>query len=183
MPCFLNERSATLETSASSVGSTRSSASKRVTPTPMRAYALAISVPDAPAPTTAMEDGSSSSAQASSVPMTRPPKLVPGIGRGTEPVARITPLAASISSPSKFPPTLTLASEVTEPWPSMKSMPFFLNRPLTPPVSVLMTRWRRWPTAAKSISGSATLIPKSSASRTSCSTSATRSTALAGMHA
>ena len=149
----------------------------------MRAYALAISVPDAPAPTTASDPGSSSKPQASSVPMMRPPKRVPGIGLGTEPVARMTPLATSISSPSKFPPTFTLPSEVTEPWPSMTSIPFFLNRPLTPPVSVLTTFRRRCVTAPKSTSGSPTLMPKSSASRTSCSTSATRSTALAGMHA
>ena len=83
-------RPATLEMSASSVGSTRSSASNSSTSVPSRPYAEAISAPDAPAPTTASRCGSSSSAHASSVPMTRPPNSVPGIGLGTEPVARIT---------------------------------------------------------------------------------------------
>ena len=60
----------------------------------MRPYAEAISAPDAPAPITASVLGSSSSAHASSVPITRPPKLVPGTGLGTEPVARITVFAS-----------------------------------------------------------------------------------------
>ena len=63
--------------------------------------------------------GSSSSAHAPSVPITRPPNCVPGIGFGTEPVARMTHFVASISVPSKLPPTLTLPSSVTEPKPSM----------------------------------------------------------------
>ena len=153
-----------------------------MTSLPSRAYAEAISVPEAPAPTTASVVGSASSAQASSVPMTRPPKRVPGSGRFTEPVARITVVAA-ISVPSKLLPTLTLPSSVTTPWPSMTSMPFFLMSPATPPVSVLTTRLRRSPTAAKSTLGSPTVMPKAPASRTSPRTSATRRTALAGMQA
>ena len=119
MFCFASVRPATLEMSASSVGSTRSSASKSSTSVPSRPYAEAISAPEAPAPTTAILAGSSSSAHASSVPITRPPNSVPGIGLGIEPVARTTHLVASISVPSKLPPTLTLPSEVTEPKPSM----------------------------------------------------------------
>ncbi len=46
-----------------------------------------------------------------------------------------------------------------------------------------MTFSRRACTAAKSTSGSATFRPNSFASRISASTSAERSTALAGMHA
>ena len=115
--------------------------------------------------------------------MTRPPKVVPGIGRFTEPVATMTPLPASTSCPSKLPPTLTLPSAVREPWPSRTSMPFFLKRPATPPVSVLMTFARRAITAPKSTVGSATWMPNSPASRTSCRTSAERRTALAGMQA
>ena len=45
---------------------------------PRRAYAEAISAPEAPAPTTARLRGSSSSAHASSVPITRPPNWRPG---------------------------------------------------------------------------------------------------------
>ena len=129
-----------------------------MTSEPSRAYADAISVPDAPAPTTASVAGSSVSAHASSVPMTRPPKWVPGSGFFTEPVARITNFAP-YSVPSKLPPTLTLPSSVTTPWPSMTSMAFFLKRPLTPPVSVLMTFLRRAPTPSKSTVGSETVIP------------------------
>ncbi len=115
-------------------------------------------MPEAPAPTTASVAGSSGSAHASSVPMTRPPKCVPGSGFFTEPVARMTNLAP-YSVPSKLPPTLTLASSVTTPCPSMTSMPFFLNSPDTPPVSVLMTFLRRAPTPSKSTVGSDTVIP------------------------
>ena len=114
--------------------------------------------------------------------MTWPPNCVPGSGFFTEPVARMTNFAA-ISVPSKLPPTLTLPSSVTEPWPSMTSMPFFFMSPATPPVSVLTTFLRRAPTAAKSTVGSPTVMPKASASRISPSTSATRRTALAGMQA
>ena len=116
------------------------------------------------------------------MPITRPPKRVPGSGRFTEPVARIT-VCAAISVPSKLPPTFTLPSSVTTPWPSMTSIPFFFISPATPPVSVLTTLSRRAPTAAKSTVGSPTVMPKSPASRISPSTSATRSTALAGMQA
>ena len=66
-----------------------------------------------------MRPGSSSSAHAPSVPITRPPNCVPGIGFGTEPVAMIRHFVASISVPSKFPPTFTLPSLVTAPKPSM----------------------------------------------------------------
>ena len=114
--------------------------------------------------------------------MMRPPNSVPGSGLGTEPVARMT-VFASISVPSKLPPTLTLPSSVTEPWPSMYSILFFLNRPATPPVSVEMTFSRRAMTLAKSTERSGTEMPKSSASSISASTSATRRTALAGMQA
>ena len=67
---------------------------------PAARSAEAISEPDAPAPTTAIDAGSSSSAHASSVPITRPPNCAPGIGRLTEPVAS-TIVLAEIS----WPPT------------------------------------------------------------------------------
>ena len=65
----------------------------------------------------------------------------------------------------------------------MTSILFFFIRPLTPPVSVLMTFLRRSPTAPKSIVRSGTVMPKSDDSSISETMSATRSTALAGMHA
>jgi hypothetical protein len=178
MPCRFKPRSATFEMSASSVGSTRSSISNSSTSTPRRAYAEAISAPDAPAPTTAIVFGSSGNAQASSVPITRPPNAVPGIGFFTEPVASRIVFALIC-----WGPTLTAPLPASDPSPSISSIPFFLNSPDTPPVSVLITFSQRALTAAKSISGSATLIPNSFAPRTSLSTSATRSTAFAGMQA
>ena len=102
----------------------------------MRPYAEAISEPEAPAPTTAIFGGSSFSAHASSVAMMRPPNSVPGIGLGIEPVASTTRFSASITLPSKLPPTFTLPSSVSEPKPSIRSILFFLNRPPTPPTSV-----------------------------------------------
>ena len=57
---------------------------------------------------------------------------------GTEPTARIT-RSVSISVPSNWPPIFTLASSVTEPKPSIRSILFFLNSIATPPVSVLIT--------------------------------------------
>jgi hypothetical protein len=60
---------------------------------------------------------------------------------------------------------------------------FFLNSPLTPPVSVLMTFWRRSMTAPKSTLRLSTVIPKSPASSISVRMSAVRRTAFAGMQA
>ena len=151
MFCFESARPATFEMSASSVGSTRSSASNSSTCVPMRPYAEAISAPDAPAPITAMRLGSSSSAHASSVPITRPPKLVPGTGLGIEPVAITTFLASN-----SWSPTLTFPAGVSDATPSITSTWFFFIRPPTPPVSVLITLRRRSPTAAKSIERSGT---------------------------
>ena len=86
------------------------------------------------------------SAQASSVPITRPPNVVPGIGRATEPVASTMHFDAS----SSRSPTLTPLPPASVASPSTYSIAFFLNRPATPPVSVLMTFWRRSRHAAKS---------------------------------
>ncbi len=77
------------------------------------------------------------------MPITRPPKLVPGIGRFTDPVASTIAFASIVS-----PPTLTLPSAVSDPSPSITSIAFFLNRPETPPVSVEMTFRRRSLTAS-----------------------------------
>ena len=178
MPWRLRPRSTSFEMSASSVGRTRSSASNSVTVVPSRAYAEAISAPDAPAPTTARLAGLSGRAQASSVPMTRPPNSVPGIDRATDPVASTIALAAIW-----LPSAVTVPDPASAPSPSINSMPFFLNSPATPPVRVLITFSRRAMTPLQSTSGSPTLIPKSPASLTSARTSATRSTALAGMQA
>ena len=61
MPSFLNWRSTTRAMSLSSSGSSWSSISIKVTSTPMREYAEAISEPDAPAPATTSAFGIDSS--------------------------------------------------------------------------------------------------------------------------
>src|SRR6201987_1033779 len=142
IPCFLKPRSASLEISVSSVGSTRSSASNSCVLTPSRAYADAISDPDAPDPITASDDGSSLSAHASSVPSTRPPNEGPGSGRFTEPVASTIVLADSVCGP-----TLTWPPPISVPTPSTTSIEFFFIRPETPPVRGRTTFSRRAITA------------------------------------
>ena len=87
--------------------------------------------------------GSSSSAHASSVPITRPPNCAPGIGRLTEPVAS-TIVLAEIS----WPPTVSVPLPVRVASPSMTSTLFFLSSPATPPVSVETTFLRRSDTPA-----------------------------------
>ena len=68
----------------------------------------------------------------------RLPNLRSSSGFAIEPVARIT-RSAWISVPSNWPPILTLASSVTEPNPSIRSILFFSKSIPTPPVSVLIT--------------------------------------------
>jgi hypothetical protein len=87
-------------------------------------------------------------------------------------------LALISSSPTRIVPSF-----INDASPLTSSILFFLNSPLTPPVSVATTFARRAITASKSTVGSPTRMPKSPASRTSESTSAARSTAFAGMHA
>jgi hypothetical protein len=71
--CLAISRAAVRAMSLSSSGRICGSASSRTTSVPRRPKADATSVPDAPAPTTASRLGSSRSAQAVSVPSTRPP--------------------------------------------------------------------------------------------------------------
>ena len=87
-----------------------------------------------------------SNAHASSVPITRPPNDVPGSGRGTEPVASTMHFDAS----SSRSPTVTVLPPASVPSPSTYSIWFFLKRPATPPVSVLMTFLPRAPRRARS---------------------------------
>ena len=93
-------------------------------------------------------------------------------------------MVASISVPSKEPPTFTLPSSVTEPRPSITSILFFSSSIPTPPVSVLITLSRCLVAPEKSNSTPLAVMPKPLAvSLTSFMASATRSIALAGMHA
>jgi hypothetical protein len=77
------------------------------------------------------------------VPITRPPNCAPGIGRLTEPVARMIVLAEIVS-----PLTVTAPSPASEPSPSITSILFFFISAATPPVSVEMTFVRRAETPA-----------------------------------
>ena len=89
MPSFLKVRSTTLAMSLSSAGRIWSSISIRVTSV-QRQYAEAISAPDAPAPTTAIDFGCSGRDQAPHVSTTRSPNSTPGIASAADPVARTT---------------------------------------------------------------------------------------------
>ena len=168
--------------SFSSRGRIWSSASSRITSVPRRPKADATSVPDAPAPITASRLGWSAVSHIPAVSTIRPPNWRSPTGRGIEPQARITE-PASISEPSNEPPTFTLASSVTEPKPSIRSILFFSNSIDTPPVSVLITLSRCFLAPPKSNCTSPALMPKDFASLTSFIASATRSTAFAGMQA
>ncbi len=118
------------------------------------------------------------------MPITRPPNVVPGIGRLTEPLAMMMPLVASYSVPSLAEPTRTMPPPaVIAPWPSMTSILFFLKRPLTPPLMVFVTLSRRAWTLPKSTECPDTSMPNSPASSISLRMSAERSTTLAGMQA
>ncbi len=136
--CFLISRAQALAISGSSSGRIWSSASSRSTSVPSRPRAEAISVPDAPAPITHRRPGCSFSSHMPAVSRMRLPNWRSRIGLATDPVASTT-RSAFISVPSNWPPIFTLPSSVTEPNPSIRSMPFFLNRPATPLVSVLIT--------------------------------------------
>ena len=139
-------------------------------------------MPEAPAPITHSFFGCSFRSHIPAVSSTRLPNFRSRIGFGTEPTARIT-RSVSISVPSNWPPIFTLASSVTEPKPSIRSILFFSNSIPTPLVSVLMTLSRCFVAPGKSTDAPSTLMPNSAACWVSSNTSATRSIAFAGMHA
>ena len=157
MPCFLKPRSASLEMSASSVGSTRSRPSKSCH---LGAEAR-VGGGDLGARRAGADDGerrraARSSAHASSVPMTRPPNAVPGIGlldRAGREDRR--PCRSPCTSRCRRPRRCRRRSAT--PSPSITSISFFLNSPATPPVSVLMTFVAARATASKSTVGLADL--------------------------
>ena len=139
-------------------------------------------MPDAPAPTTASVAGSSSSAQASSVPMTRPPNCVPG-QRLLHRAGREDDGLRLDSVPSKLPPTLTLPSSVSDAVALDDVDAVLLQQPgdaagqrlddLLAPLADRGEVDRRLADRDAEVAGLADLL----------STSATRSTALAGMQA
>ena len=180
--CLAISRAQALAMSLSSSGRIWSSASSRITSVPSRPKADATSVPEAPAPITASRLGCSDVSHMPAVSTIGPPNSSPATGRGTDPHASTT-VPASISVPSKEPPTFTLPSSVTEPRPSIRSMPFFSNSIATPPVSVLMTLSRCLVAPPQSKLTSPAVMPKLLAPWTSFIASATRSTAFAGMQA
>ena len=86
-----NERCSSLDTSASSTGSRRSSISTRVTSVPKEVNIEENSVPTAPAPSTTMLFGTRPIFKMwSELRMRSPSVLATGISRGTEPVAITT---------------------------------------------------------------------------------------------
>ena len=101
------------------------------------------------------------------------------MARLTEPVARIVVLA--LYNEPLADTVGPLGTRGTS--PSIISTLFFLSSPATPPVKVETTWLRRSRTREKSIFGAPTVIPNSDSSAISEATSATRRTALAGMHA
>ncbi len=176
--CLRSSLCTTFAISASSAGSNWSSISISTTSVPKRPNADAISVPDAPAPTTARRFGRSFISQVAAVSSTRPSKLVPGTGSETEPVASTT-FAASYS----VSPTVTLPLPASLPEPSSRSILCFLKRLPTPPVSVFTTLSRCFPAAPMSNDTSPASTPNSAPSLSSVRTSAARSIAFAGMQA
>ena len=103
-----------------------------------------------------MRFGCSGSDQAPHVSTTRPPNSTPGIGRATEPVARITAPASYA-----WPPTSTLPSAVSEASPSISSTLFLSHSIFTPLSSVSETLARRAPSAFQSMLTPSALIPSS----------------------
>jgi hypothetical protein len=90
IPFFLKARAASFETSSSSSGAIRGSASRTVTSAPNARYTVANSKPMAPAPMITTDEGSRSRTSASSLVMTWSETSILGSSRGREPVARTT---------------------------------------------------------------------------------------------
>ena len=88
MPCFLNDRSSSVDTASSSTGTMRGSSSMMVTSLPKRRKIEANSTPTAPLPRMTIDLGISLRPIASSLVMIRLRSIsMPGTLRGCEPVA------------------------------------------------------------------------------------------------
>ena len=128
MPRLRNARSSSLEEVSSSSGTRWGSASTMVTSAPNARQTLANSQPIAPAPRMITEAGIVSFLRASSLVMTRSWSIsMPGIARGTEPVASRTCPASMVRSP-----TCTAVGDTSVPWPSTTSILRLFTRPARP---------------------------------------------------
>ena len=127
-----SDRASWAETSSSSIGTTRGSASSIVTSAPYSAKTSANSTPTAPAPITMIERSRVSLRTAPFEEMTFTSSIVtPGNDFGVEPVAMITARASSLSVPVA-PATSTAVGETSLPRPGKSVILFFRNRNSTP---------------------------------------------------
>jgi hypothetical protein len=132
IPRLRKLRPISLEESASSSGSNRSSSSTIVTSTPKVLQAVANSMPTAPEPRMTAESGSSSRYRAWSEEMMRSPsKGAKGSSRGFEPVATTTAGAETVRLPSSVLTSMVWVS-MRCPSPMMVSTPRPFRAPWSP---------------------------------------------------
>ena len=144
IPRRVNVRASSFETSSSSTGTMRGSASRIVTWTPYEAKTSANSTPTAPAPTTAIDLGDRSLRTAPFEEITVFSSMVtPGSDFGSEPVARMIARASSVSAPPG-PFTSTTFFALRVPRPGNKVILFFRKRNSTPFAIRSATRRLRW---------------------------------------
>ena len=181
MPRLLKLRVITCETSGSSLGAIRGSASTTVTSAPRSDHNEANSRPTAPAPTTIAERGTSPIASAWSLLMTRlPSSSTPGRLLAYDPVATMKCPASSVRFPDS-PVTVSFCAESKAPLPVMVSILFFFIRNWRPLCSWSTIFCLRAIAVGQSSSTPATLTPTSAPLRASWYTSAVWSSALVGM--
>ncbi len=144
IPRRVNVRASSFETSSSSTGTMRGSASRIVTWTPYEAKTSANSTPTAPAPMTAIDLGWRSFRTAPLEEITVFSSMVtPGSDFGSEPVPRMTARASSVSEPP-VPFTSTTFFALSVPRPGKRVILFFRKRNSTPLAMRSATRRLRW---------------------------------------
>ncbi len=137
MPCFLNDRSSSVDTASSSMGTMRGSSSMMVTSLPKRRKIEANSTPTAPLPRMTIDLGISLRPIASSLVMIRLRSIsMPGTLRGSEPVAMTISFRA-VSVCASPPVTSTVPLPARRALPLIQSILFFLKSSSMPPVSPL----------------------------------------------
>ena len=148
IPRRVNARVSSFETSSSSTGTMRGSASTSVTWTPYAAKTSANSTPTAPAPMTAIDLGARSFRTAPFEEITVFSSMAtPGSDFGSEPVARMR-ARASIVSAAVAPFTSTTFFAVSVPRPGNRVILFFRKRNSTPLAIRSATLRLRWTASA-----------------------------------
>src|SRR4051812_774082 len=183
MPCFLNERSSSVEIASSSTGTMRGSSSISVTSLPKRRKIEPNSTPTAPVPMITIDLGIALSPIASSLVMIRLRSIsTPGTLRGCDPVATMISLRA-VSVCCCPSVTSTLPFPARRPLPLIQSILFFLNSSSTPPVRPLTIRsLRDWTCAmSRPMAASPSVKPHSFQSWAILSECACSSSAFVGM--